>query len=136
MNAIDGVLWARVGWLVGGRDARGNDAVVKKHLSTGDLYLHADLHGAASCALKRLDGLEPREDDDIASEGVCNFKIVQSINGAPEDLQMLSEDEKEEAAALAACWSRSMGGWFGSCDSVPCPALTGKQGHRKWRSAG
>ncbi|MEC9124382.1 MAG: ribosome rescue protein RqcH [Candidatus Thermoplasmatota archaeon] len=104
--------WGIVGpgrLMVGGRDARGNDAVVKKHLSTGDLYLHADLHGAASCALKRVDGLELGGDEEIVSEGVCNFRIVQSIDGAPEDLQMLSEDEKEEAAALAACWSRAWG---------------------------
>ena len=81
--------------MVGGRDARGNDAVVKKHLSTGDLYLHADLHGAASCALKRVDGLELGEDDDIALEGVCNFRIIQSINGAPEDVQLLHSDPDE-----------------------------------------
>ena len=29
---------------------------------------------------------------------------------------------------------KGMGGWFGSRDSVPCPALSGKQSHRKWRS--
>ena len=34
--------------LVGGKDAKGNDAVVKKHLSGADMYLHADLHGAPS----------------------------------------------------------------------------------------
>ena len=104
--------WGIVGpgrLIIGGRDARGNDAVVKKHLSTGDLYIHADLHGAASCALKRVDGLELEEDYDVSSEGVCKFRIVQSINGAPEDLQMLSDDEKKEAAALAACWSRAWG---------------------------
>ena len=104
--------WGIVGpgrFIVGGRDARGNDAVVKKHLSTGDLYFHADLHGAASCALKRVDGLELSRNDDVASQGVSDFTIVQSIAGAPEDLRMLSEEEKEEAAALAACWSRAWG---------------------------
>ena len=37
--------------LVGGRDAKGNDSIVKKHLSGGDMYLHADIHGAPSCSL-------------------------------------------------------------------------------------
>ena len=32
--------------LIGGKDAKGNDAIVKKHLSGADMYLHADLHGA------------------------------------------------------------------------------------------
>ena len=56
-----------------------------------------------------MDGLELSGNDDIASQGISDFRIVQSIAGAPEDLRMLSEDEKEEAAALAACWSRAWG---------------------------
>ena len=31
--------------LIGGRDAKGNDVVVRKHLTSNDLYFHADLHG-------------------------------------------------------------------------------------------
>jgi predicted ribosome quality control (RQC) complex YloA/Tae2 family protein len=38
--------------VVGGRDASTNEKVVKKHLSAGDVYLHADIHGAPSCVLK------------------------------------------------------------------------------------
>ena len=38
--------------LVGGRDAKGNDSIVKKHLSDSDRYLHADIHGAPSCSLR------------------------------------------------------------------------------------
>ena len=34
--------------VVGGRDASSNDSLVKRHLRPGDLYVHADLHGAAS----------------------------------------------------------------------------------------
>ena len=41
------------GFLVlGGRDAKTNDAVVKKHLKDGDRYVHADMHGAPSCVVK------------------------------------------------------------------------------------
>ena len=32
--------------IVGGRDAKGNDTVVRKYLRSTDLYVHADLHGA------------------------------------------------------------------------------------------
>ncbi len=38
---------------IAGKDAPSNDVVVKKHLKDGDVYLHADLHGAASVVVKR-----------------------------------------------------------------------------------
>lgn len=38
--------------VIGGRDAKTNDAVVKKHLKDGDRYAHADIHGAPSCVVK------------------------------------------------------------------------------------
>ncbi|GIR77321.1 MAG: hypothetical protein CM15mP79_2580 [Methanobacteriota archaeon] len=45
--------------MVGGRDAKGNDAIVKKHLKGDDMYLHADLHGAPSCAMQSQRGSWP-----------------------------------------------------------------------------
>ncbi|HXQ79411.1 MAG TPA: NFACT family protein, partial [Thermoplasmata archaeon] len=38
--------------VVGGRDAGSNDQMVKRHLKEGDIYVHADLHGAASVIVK------------------------------------------------------------------------------------
>jgi predicted ribosome quality control (RQC) complex YloA/Tae2 family protein len=38
--------------VIAGRDAASNDQVVKRHLKEGDLYVHADLHGAASVVVK------------------------------------------------------------------------------------
>jgi len=38
--------------VVGGRDASSNDQMVKRHLKEGDIYVHADLHGAASVIVK------------------------------------------------------------------------------------
>ena len=38
--------------VVGGRDAASNDLLVRRHLKDGDLYLHADLQGAASVLVK------------------------------------------------------------------------------------
>lgn len=38
--------------ILGGRDARTNDQLVKKHLKEGDRYAHADLHGAPSTVVK------------------------------------------------------------------------------------
>jgi len=39
--------------VLGGKDASSNDTLVRRHLKDGDLYLHADLHGAASVIVKR-----------------------------------------------------------------------------------
>ncbi|MGQ0797843.1 MAG: ribosome rescue protein RqcH, partial [Methanobacteriota archaeon] len=38
--------------ILGGRDARSNDQLVKKHLKEGDRYAHADVHGAPSTVVK------------------------------------------------------------------------------------
>ena len=38
--------------VVGGRDANSNESIVKKYLEPNDIYLHADIHGATSTAIK------------------------------------------------------------------------------------
>lgn len=38
--------------VVAGRDAASNDGVVRRHLGDRDLYVHADIHGAASIVIK------------------------------------------------------------------------------------
>ena len=47
--------------VLAGRDAQQNDTLVKKYLKSGDAYVHADLHGAASCIVLNKDpkGLAP-----------------------------------------------------------------------------
>lgn len=45
------------GYLVlGGKDAQQNEILYKRHLTKGDLYVHADLHGAASVIVKNKPG--------------------------------------------------------------------------------
>jgi len=44
--------------VIAGRDASSNDLVVRRNLKTGDIYLHADIHGAASVVAKRPPGTE------------------------------------------------------------------------------
>jgi len=43
--------------VVAGKDAKGNDQLVKKHLQTGDRYVHADIHGAPSVVVKQKEGM-------------------------------------------------------------------------------
>jgi predicted ribosome quality control (RQC) complex YloA/Tae2 family protein len=38
--------------VLAGRDAQQNEQLVKKHLDKGDVYVHADLQGAATCVVK------------------------------------------------------------------------------------
>lgn len=38
--------------VISGRDAQQNELVVKRYLGKGDLYIHADLHGASSTVIK------------------------------------------------------------------------------------
>ncbi len=57
------------GFLVlAGRDAQGNEAVVAKIMGEGDLYFHADIHGAAHTVLK-VDGKAPGENSKKEAAG-------------------------------------------------------------------
>ncbi|KZX10710.1 ribosome rescue protein RqcH [Methanobrevibacter filiformis] len=38
--------------VIGGRDANTNETIVRKYLDNNDIYLHADIHGAPSIAIK------------------------------------------------------------------------------------
>ncbi len=96
--------------VVGGRDAKGNDTVVRKYLRSTDLYVHADLHGAPSCSLRLHDGLETDPQPiGFRPEGVASLKISQEFAGSIEDAQNLPSEIIEEAAQLAICWSRAWG---------------------------
>ncbi len=47
---------------IGGRDAQQNEAVVKRYLEEGDLFLHASIHGAPAVVLKTK-GRKPGPED-------------------------------------------------------------------------
>ncbi len=67
--------------ILGGKDAKSNDQLIKKHLENGDRYAHADIHGAASCIIKNKD-LE-------------------------NNITSITDDALEETCTFAACYSRS-----------------------------
>ena len=68
----------------------------------GDRYLHADIHGAPSCALKANVGMvrDPRPPAHIP-DGVPAFRLVDKIDSD------LDDEITEHAATLALAWSRS-----------------------------
>jgi predicted ribosome quality control (RQC) complex YloA/Tae2 family protein len=109
--------------LVGGKDAKGNDAIVKKHLSGSDMYLHADIHGAPSCSLRATQGfVEDQHRPAHIPEHIPAFKIVDKLGD-----ERINEEKLLEAATLALCWSRAWasGGGHGTVYSVK-PAQVSK----------
>ncbi len=59
--------------ILGGRDARTNDQLVKKHLKDGDRYAHADLHGAPSTVVK-----EGSRASEATLREACEFALLYS----------------------------------------------------------
>uniref|UniRef100_A0A2P2KC88 Nuclear export mediator factor Nemf n=2 Tax=Rhizophora mucronata TaxID=61149 RepID=A0A2P2KC88_RHIMU len=45
--------------VISGRDAQQNEMIVKRYMSKGDLYVHADLHGASSTVIKNYRPEQP-----------------------------------------------------------------------------
>ena len=109
--------------LVGGRDAKGNDSIVKKHLSSNDMYLHADIHGAPSCSLRSSQGfiIDQQKPAHIPND-IPAYRVADKLEDSTID-----DDKLLEAATLALCWSRAWagGGAHGTVFSVK-PAQVSK----------
>ncbi|MGA1792350.1 MAG: ribosome rescue protein RqcH [Thermoplasmatota archaeon] len=61
--------------VIGGRDAKTNERVVKKYLRDSDLYAHADISGASSVILRVDKG---QEADDPSKEEAVHFSVLNS----------------------------------------------------------
>ena len=83
----DGIL------VVGGRDANSNENIVKKYLEPNDIYLHADIHGATSTAIK-LNGNEIN--DNILKESgefAASFSSAWSKGFTTQDVFWVHPDQ-------------------------------------------
>ena len=82
--------------VIGGRDRQQNELLVRRYLrkgvwhntagtstdqAAGDLYFHADVHGAASCILKNPGGqpVPPRSLSEAADFAVINSVSLQYL---------------------------------------------------------
>ncbi|MEM1513891.1 MAG: ribosome rescue protein RqcH [Candidatus Thermoplasmatota archaeon] len=76
--------------VIGGRNAKTNEKIVRKYLKENDIYVHAEIHGAPSCVIK-----------------------AQDIDGR---LLKISEQTIKEACQFAASYSKA---WsqFTVCDA-------------------
>ncbi len=79
--------------VVGGRDASTNESVVKKYLEPNDIYLHADIHGASSMAIK-LEGNE-LNDNIIKESGefAASFSSAWSKGFTSQDVLWVTPDQ-------------------------------------------
>lgn len=59
--------------VVAGRDAEQNEMLVKRYMKNNDIYVHADLHGAASVIIKNesLDPVPPKTLTEAGNMAVC-----------------------------------------------------------------
>ncbi|XP_048456043.1 ribosome quality control complex subunit NEMF-like [Rhincodon typus] len=59
--------------VIAGRDQQQNELIVKRYLKSGDIYVHADLHGATSCVIKNPKGepIPPRTLTEAGTMAVC-----------------------------------------------------------------
>ncbi|XP_049755395.1 ribosome quality control complex subunit NEMF isoform X2 [Elephas maximus indicus] len=59
--------------IIGGRDQQQNEIIVKRYLTAGDIYVHADLHGATSCVIKNPTGepVPPRTLTEAGTMALC-----------------------------------------------------------------
>ncbi|KAG7511034.1 hypothetical protein JOB18_038635 [Solea senegalensis] len=71
--------------VIAGRDQQQNEMIVKRYLRAGDVYVHADLHGATSCVIKNPSGdpIPPRTLTEAGTMSVCysaawDAKIITS----------------------------------------------------------
>ncbi|WP_405268321.1 ribosome rescue protein RqcH [Methanobrevibacter sp.] len=79
--------------VVGGRDANSNEDIVKKYLDPNDIYLHADIHGASSTAIK-LNGTELN--DNLLKESgefAASFSSAWSMGFTTQDVFWVHPDQ-------------------------------------------
>jgi predicted ribosome quality control (RQC) complex YloA/Tae2 family protein len=63
--------------VVAGHDASSNERVVKKYLKAGDRYVHADIHGAPSVVVRKLEDSDEAIPESTLIEA-CQFAVVHS----------------------------------------------------------
>lgn len=94
------------GYLVlGGKDAQQNELLYRRHLKKGDIYVHADLHGASSVIIKN----NPRTPD---------APIPPGILSQAGSLSVCSSSAWDSKAVMAA--------WWVNADQVSKTAPTGE----------
>ncbi len=72
--------------VIGGKDAKQNDEIVKKRLEATDVYFHADVFGALHCILKSADNSAPEASMKEAAQFAAAFSRAWQSNAAQADV--------------------------------------------------
>jgi len=84
--------------VIGGRDAKSNEQIVKKHMEKDDLFFHADIFGAPHCVLK-TDGKKPFEEDKSeAAQFAGVFSKAWESGAGKVDVYSASPDQVTKSA--------------------------------------
>ncbi len=84
--------------VIGGRDAKSNETVVKKHLDKEDMFLHADIQGGSACVVKS-DGKEiPKEVLEEASQFAAVWSKAWQQKLASVDVYAASKEQVSKKA--------------------------------------
>ncbi len=84
--------------VIGGKDARSNETAVKKHLGEGDLFLHADIQGAAACILKAGNKKVDKESQKEAAQFAAVRSKAWQQNLASVDVYAVSKKQVSKKA--------------------------------------
>lgn len=59
--------------VIAGRDQQQNELIVKRYMRTGDIYVHADVHGASSVIIKNPTGqvVPPKTLNEAGVMAIC-----------------------------------------------------------------
>ncbi len=79
--------------VIGGRDATTNEMVVKKHMEPKDIYIHSDIHGAASVVLKAGEGEIPESSINQAAAFSACFSSAWSKGLGSADVYWVNPDQ-------------------------------------------
>jgi predicted ribosome quality control (RQC) complex YloA/Tae2 family protein len=94
------------GYLVlGGKDAQQNELLYRRHLKKGDIYVHADLHGASSVIIKN-------------NPGLAEFEIPPSTLSQAGNMSVCTSSAWDSKAVMSA--------WWVNADQVSKTAPTGE----------
>jgi predicted ribosome quality control (RQC) complex YloA/Tae2 family protein len=122
--------------VLGGKDARSNDVLVRKHLEAGDRYAHADVHGAPSVVVKMREGVTEKTLHEACEYAVATSKAWTSKIGSAAGYWVLPEQvsktpESGEYLARGAFVIRGKRNYSGKLEILLGVGEIEYEGHRK-----
>lgn len=72
--------------MIGGRDAVQNELIVKRYMREGDVYVHADIHGASSIVIKNptREPIPPKTLNEAGIMAICyRLTLLTLTSGTP-----------------------------------------------------